>query len=342
MPRKPTDFAWHLSRYFLEHLAVTRGLSENTIASRRTTFTLLIDYCIRLEGISTKNITVARIDKQLVLRFLEWLETDRNNSISTRNIRLDALKTFFSYLQVTTPEYILQCQQIISIPRKKTPKKNVEWLSLDKVQAILQSINSATYCGLRDLAILSLLYDSGARVSELIGITVGDLRVADPACVRLFGKGMKERVVPLMGNTIEVLASYLKQRSMRKPYLADELLFLNRSQEKLTRSGVTYILQKHCEEALRLNPDIGLKIIAPHLMRHSKAVHLLQSGVPLIYIRDFLGHKEISTTEVYARCDSAAVRKALENSNRIEIDVMEPIWQRESSTLRWLESLSAQ
>jgi site-specific recombinase XerD len=340
MPKKPTDFAWHLSKYFLEHLAGTRGLSENTVASRRTAFTLLIDYCNRFEGIATKDITVTRLDKQLVIRFLEWLEISRNNSVSTRNIRLDALKTFFAYLQISAPEHLLQCQQIISLPRKRAPKETVKWLPLEQVQAILQAIDIATYYGLRDLAILSLLYDSGARVSELIGITVSDLRMSDPACVRLFGKGMKARVVPLMGKTIEILSNYLKQRSSRVLFGSDEPLFVNRSQDRLTRSGITYILQRHCKEAARSNPDSGLMVITPHRLRHSKAVHLLQAGVPLIYIRDFLGHKEISTTEIYARCDSAAVRKALEKSNQIEIDLKEPIWQRKSSTLRWLESLS--
>lgn len=339
MPKEPTDFAMHLSRYFLGYLAGTRGLSENTIISRRTTFTLLLDYCNRIEGISINNITIAKLDRALVSGFLEWLENTRLNSISTRNIRLDALKTFFSYLQAVAPEYLLQCQQILSIPRKKAPQENVKWLSLEAIQAILHVIDSSTYQGLRNLAMLSLLYDSGARVSELIDACVGDLRMNEPACIRLFGKGRKERVIPLMSKTAEVLIKYLEQRKTREAFAEDAPLFANRSRCKLTRSGVTYILQKYCMAAADAYPDASIRCVSPHIIRHSKAVHLLQSDVPLIYIRDFLGHAELSTTEIYARCDSSAVRKALEKSNGIEVDLEEPVWQRESSIMQWLESL---
>lgn len=337
MPKDPTDFARHLSGYFLDYLAGSRNLSENTIASRRATFALLIEYCRTAEGIPTSSLMIRHIDRALVERFLKWTEDERGNAASTRNVRLDAIKTFFAYLQAVAPERMLQCQQIMAIPRKRAPKANVRWLELGEVEALLAAIDSSRYSGLRHLALLSLLYDSAARVSEVAGARVRDLRTDDPARIRLFGKGSKERFVPLMGDTVEVLEKYLARRSERDGCTPDDYLFVNRSGERLTRGGITYILQKYWSAANCGSPS---KQITPHVMRHSKAVHLLQAGVPLIYIRDFLGHVEVATTEVYARCDQEAIRKAIEESNGIAIDLEEPIWERDPGILRWLESLS--
>lgn len=339
MPKAPTDFAKHLSGYFIGHLAGAKNLSENTIASRRTTFALLIEYCGDVEGMPASSLTVRDVDRALVERFLGWAEGVRGNSPSTRNVRLDAIKTFFAYLQAAAPEHMLQCQQVAAIPRKRVPKPCVRWLALDEVQALLGSIDSSRYAGLRDLALLSLLYDSGGRVSEVADARVRDLRTDEPARIRLLGKGSKERYVPLMGSTVAVLRSYLARRGEREPVDGGDHLFVNRSGNRLTRGGVAHILQKHWSRASD-RPEGGLAKVTPHVLRHSKAVHLLQAGVPLIYIRDFLGHSEISTTEVYAKCDQSAIREALEKSNGVQVDVEEPAWERDRSLLRWLESLS--
>lgn len=340
MIRQPTDFARHLSGYFINHLAGEMGVSENTIASRRTSFTLLIGYCNQQEGITTRDITIRALDRDLICRFLEWLENERGNCIATRNIRLDAVKTFFAYLQTVAPEHLLQCQQVLAIPRKKAQRETVSWLTREAVSALFHGIESSTYGGLRDLALLMLLYDSAARVSELAETRVRDLRTDDPACVRLLGKGRKERNVPLMSGTVDIVEKYLAQRNRRAPYTRDDFLFVNRSGRKLTRGGITHILRKHCEIAMERSPESGIRMITPHQLRHSKAVHMLQGGVPLIYIRDFLGHVEMSTTEIYARCEASAVREALEKGGRIEVEVDEPMWQRDGNMLSWLESLS--
>ena len=337
MPREPTDFAFRLSGYFLDYLAGSRDLSEHTIASRRTTFSLLIDYCAAVEGIPTSSLSIQQIDRPLVERFLSWTENVRGNSASTRNVRMDAIKSFFSYLQTVAPEHLLQCQQIAAMPRKRAPKACVRWLTLEEVQSLLAGIDGSRYQGLRNLALLSLLYDSAARVSELAGARVRDLRTGEPARVRLFGKGPKERFVPLMSPTVDVLAKYLERRSERSGHSPDDYLFVNRSGGGLTRGGVTYVLQKCWSEA-GMHERSGQ--VTPHVLRHSRAVHLLQAGVPIVYIRDFLGHEGIATTEVYARCDQSAIRRAIEKSNNIKVDLEEPIWEREPGILRWLESLS--
>ena len=339
MPKAPTDFARCLSAYFLDYLAGSRNLSENTIASRRTTFSLLIEYCRTAEGIPTSSLMIHDIDRPLIERFLQWCEEERGNSPSTRNLRLDAVKTFFAYLQAVAPEHLMQCQQVAAIPRKRTPKACVRWLTMDEVQSLLHGIDSSRYHGLRDLALLALLYDSGARVSELARARVADLRTDEPARIRLVGKGPKERFVPLMGDTVDVLRSYILHRSERNPLCPDDHLFVNRSGNGLTRGGITHILQRHWLDVPTGNHD-GRAAPTPHILRHSKAVHLLQAGVPLIYIRDFLGHSELSTTEIYAQCDHGAIRKAIEQSNGVAIDADEPAWERDSDLLRWLESLS--
>lgn len=340
MRNEPTDFARHLSDYFLRHLACERGLSAHTIASRRTAFTLLIEFCVERENIPARSMTVRAIDRDLVVRFLDWLEDERGNGVSTRNVRLDAIKTFFEYLMAVAPEHMLQCQQVLSIPRKREPKAMVGWLRQEAVGAILEMPDSSTYHGLRDLALLTLLYDSAARVSEVADARTRDLRLEEPACVRLLGKGNKERSVPLTGAAVDVLGEYLRRARSRGRCGATDHLFVNRSGAGLTRGGIAYVLKKYCEEAMARRPDAGVRVITPHILRHSKAVHLLQAGVPLIYIRDFMGHADVSTTEVYARCEASEVRAALERSARIDIEVEEPVWQRDGSILGWLESLS--
>lgn len=340
MAKAPTDFARHLSGYFLSYLAGSKNLSENTIASRRTTFSLLMEYCAAVEGIPAARLTIADVDRPLVERFLAWLEANRCNSASTCNVRLDAVKTFFDYLQGVAPEHLLQCQQVVSIPRKREPKPCVRWLALDEVRAMLHAIDSGTYQGLRDLALISLLYDSAARVSELADARVRDLRVEAPPRIRLVGKGSKERFVPLMGETAHVMREYLRRRGDRRPFSADDHLFVNRSGTGLTRGGISHILQRRWESVPPGQRDLGGSKVTPHTLRHSRAVHLLQADVPLIYIRDFLGHAELATTEIYAQCDSRAVREAVERSNGIAVDVEQPVWERDPSLLRWLESLS--
>lgn len=341
MAASPTDFARHLSGYFLRHLACERGLSEHTVASRRTAFTLLIEFCGECEGIPVGKITVATLDRDRIVRFLDWLEGERGNCVATRNVRLDAIKTFFAYLMAVAPEHMLQCQQVLSIPRKREPEAMVGWLGAEAVRAILEDPDSSTYQGLRDLALLTLLYDSAARVSEVADVRLRDVRLEDPACVRLVGKGNKERSVPLTSPTVAVLREYLGRTRARRRCDQTDHLFVNRSGRPLTRGGISYVLRKHCEGAMAKSPDAGVRVITPHILRHSKAVHLLQADVPLIYIRDFLGHADVATTEVYARCEASDVRAALERSCRIEVEVEEPVWQREDGILSWLESLSS-
>jgi integrase/recombinase XerD len=336
---KPTNFAYYLTKYLSIHLPDIRGLSSNTIMAYRDTFTLLFRYFQEIRNIPPEKLTIQSIDRDAIAGYLDWLETSRKCSASTRNQRLASLKAFFQYLQTETPEYVYQCQQILSIPAKKALFKTMEYLSLDGVKAILDSPNTSTKDGRRDIVLLTLLYDSGARVQEIADMKVKDIRLNKPATIRLTGKGNKTRTVPIMEPTALLVAQYIKENILDSKEKGDYPLFRNRSGNKLTRGGIAYILKKYVNEAKIRVPSVIPESVSPHHLRHSKAMHLLQSGVNLIYIRDFLGHVEISTTQVYAKVDGKIKREALENAYQPVHKSELPTWKQDQGLLAWLKNL---
>lgn len=336
---KPTDFAYHLANFLTKYLPGTMGLSPNTIMSYRDTFCLLLEFCRSNEKKPAEKITLNDLEKKLVEKYLEWIEKARNCMTSTRNVRLAAIHAFCRYLQMEFPDFIYQAQQILAIPVKRAKKPAVEYISLDAMKYLLERPDTNTKTGRRDLVMLSLLYDSGARVQELADLKVLDVRVTDPATVKLTGKGRKSRVVPLMRPMATLLEQYLEENDFTDPYARDYPLFQNRSKGKLTREGITYTVKRYAKEAINKAPELFPDKLSPHCFRHSKAVHLLQSGVNLIYIRDFLGHVDIQTTEIYARIDGEMKRKALEKStNKTVLDRL-PEWQKNSGLMTWLKKL---
>lgn len=336
---KPTDFAYHLSNYLSIYLPGIRGVSSNTIMSYRDTFTLLLKFFKLQINIEPEKITIQIFNRNVIEDFLHWIEQERCNSIATRNQRLSAIHAFFRYLQLEIPEKIMLCQEIISIPMKKNQTKAINYLTFDGIKSILSKPDLNTSSGRRDLVILTLLYDTGARVSELTNVVVGDIRLAEPATIRLTGKGKKARIVPLMKKTSELLKIYIEERNLSKSQMYDFPLFVNRTNQKLTRAGIAYILDKYVTQARITTPEIIPNIISPHCLRHSKAVHLLQAGVNLVYIRDLLGHTDIKTTEIYAKTDTKMKREALEKAyeNTSTRDI--PVWQTDKSLMSWLATL---
>ena len=238
-----------------------------------------------------------------------------------------------------TPDYIYISQQILSIPLKKCPDEIMEYLTLDGIKAILDAVDTSTFSGRRDLVLLSVLYDSGARVQEIADLVVGDMRLQKPATVRLTGKGNKKRIVPLMEPTVQLLQQYLNENHLLSSDKYYQPVFTNRSKTKLTRAGIAYVLNKYVCSARNKASVLIPEKVSPHSLRHSKAMHLLQSGVPLIYIRDFLGHSEIATTEIYARCDTKQKRKALEMAYPVLHNSQLPAWEKDDDLMRWLKSL---
>lgn len=335
----PTDFAKHLTTFLTDFLPGQKNVSRNTIKSYRDTFKLLLHYCQEQEGIAAEAITMTTLSSYLILHFLEWVETMRHCSISTRNQRLAAVHSFFRYAQSEEPAGLYQFQQVIAIPVKKTGTSGIVHLTPEAMQLLLAQPETTTPGGRRHLTLMSVLYDTGARVQELIDLKVGDVILNNPAVIILTGKGRKTRRVPIMKGTVLLLERYLHEHNLGSSWKNDYPLFMNKQQKKLTQKGVAYIISVYAEQARRVSPLIPAKV-HPHLFRHSKAMHLLKAGVNLIYIRDFLGHTDIKVTEVYARADTETKRKAIEDACEDLIDVSNlPDWTKDQALLTWLSEL---
>jgi len=331
-----TDFAVFLHRFLTSHLAGLRGCSPNTIASYRDTFKLLIAWFRDHRSIPPDKLTLDLIDAAAVTEFLNWLETERHNSIATRNQRLAATSSFFRWLQSQDPARMAACQDILAVPAKKKTRPGVNHLTVEQTRRLLDQPDRSTRRGRRDATLLATLYDTAARVSELADLTVRDIRVEPPALAVLTGKGRKIRHVPLGDNTAALLAAYLAEHGLDHPGHDDHPLFVNQHGSKLSRGGIAWIIGKY--QAQADDPTLAGADLSPHVLRHSRAMHLYEAGVPLPYIRDILGHVELATTDIYARASTEAKRKALEAAYDIVTNDL-PEWNHDSGLLSWLTSL---
>lgn len=336
---KETDFARYLTQFLTVYLPGHLGSKKNTLLSYRDSFSLLLKYCRDVENYAPEKLMITQIDRELVLRFLKWLEEERHCKITTRNQRLAAIHSFFSFLMVEAPQYMEQCQKVLSIPMKKADKPPLMYLPLDAVKGLLEQPDRNTSHGRRDAVLLSLLYDTGARVQELVDLKVCDINLNDTVTIVLTGKGGKSRIVPVMKPTGELLRQYIEGNGLSHPARSRNPLFTNRGNHPLTRAGVTYILKKYAAQAQGIGVKDISEEITPHWLRHSKAMHLLQSGVNLIYIRDLLGHSDVSTTEIYARADETMKRKALLEAYESPSEEQLPAWKKDKGLLDWLKSL---
>ena len=275
------------------------------------------------------------INDKVIYEFLEWLEVKRGNAFSTRNQRLAAIHAFYRYIQMQHPEMFMECQRILAIPFKETQKQTVHFLSEPVLKELLSRPNQSNKFGIRDTAILCLLYDSGARVQELVDLALSDIRLETLSTVRLLGKGRKVRIVPIMNPTAKILKKYLGTWDLNPKTSPDAPLFVNHQGNNLTRNGITYILKKYMSQ---VTSQENQKPITPHIIRHSKAMHLLHADVNLHYIRDFLGHVNVETTELYARADAEMKRKAFEKANLDFPIENQTTWQKNESLMSWLQS----
>lgn len=332
-----TDFAVYLRRFLTGHLAGVRGCSPNTVASYRDTFKLLIAYYRDERSIPPAKLTLDRIDAAAVKAFLDWLEAARHNSVSTRNQRLAAISSFHAWLQTKDPARMAGCQDVLAIGAKKQARPVIKHLTVDQTRRLLAQPDRSTRQGRRDATLLATLYDTAARAQELADLTVRDLRLRPPALAALTGKGGKTRHVPLMDNTAALLAAYLAERRLDGPGHDNHPVFFNQHGTKLSRGGIVWIIRKYHSET-NDPPPAGTEI-SPHVLRHSKAMHVYDAGVPLPYIRDILGHVDLSTTEIYARASTEAKRKALEAAYPITIADDLPEWNQDAELLDWLTSL---
>lgn len=300
---KPTDFSRHLTDFLVRYLPHERGASTNTMHSYRDTFTLFLSY-METKGVKAEKLTMDCITKDCIVSFLDWLKVERKCGISTRNARLAAIHSFFKYLQYQNPDRIYEYQRIMSISNKKAPKPTIKHLTVEGIKILLQQPDTTRIKERRDLALLSLMYDTGCRVSEIVNLTPQNIRLDRPYTVIVTGKGNKTRVIPILEGQLNILKTHMQENGLLKPENLQHPLFSNCWGEKLTRAGISNILNKYINKAKDSRPDLIPDGVSCHSLRHSKAMHLLQAGVNLVYIRDLLGHVNIQTTEIYARADS--------------------------------------
>lgn len=332
-----TDFAVSLRRFLTSHLAGLRGCSPNTVASYRDAFKLLIIHFRDERSIPPGKLTLDHLNVAAITGFLDWLQTSRGNSASTRNQRLAAISSFCTWMQTEDPARMAGYQDILAIPAKKQDLPDVHYLTVEQTRRLLAQPDRSTRRGRRDVTLLATLYDTACRVQELADITVRDIRLQPPAMVALTGKGRKTRHVPLMSNTTAMLAAYLAEHHLDRPGHDDHPLFFNQHGTKLSRGGIAWIIRKY--QARSGDPQLVDAAVSPHILRHSKSMHLYESGVPLPYIRDILGHVDLATTEIYARASTEAKRRALEAAYPDLTPDDLPEWNQDVGLLDWLTNL---
>lgn len=325
-----------ITDFFITHLARERGASSHTVIAYRDALKMLLSFAARLRCCTVDRLRFEDLSVEVTLQFLTHLENDRQNSVRSRNARLAALHSFFRYASSREPALALSCQRMLAIPFKKTTTRTLGYLTDEEMKSLLDHIDRDAVNGERDYVLIALLYDTGARVQELLNLRPSDLRLERPAFVRISGKGRRERICPLLPQTARLVGRFLAEQ--KRAIEDDGSCFLNRYGQRLSRHGVRYLLKKYIAVTRQDTPRIGRPGISPHTLRHTKAMHLLQAGLPLITIKDILGHADVKSTEVYVETDLEMRRKALEQ-------VGTPSKARRSRNtlapdlLKWLESL---
>jgi len=337
-----TDFAEYLQTFFMDYLAGERGVSRHTLRSYRDTFVLLIEYMKDTCAIPADKLMMADFNREVILSFLNWLQDKKQCSVSTRNQRYAAIRSFCDCLQYKDPTRLALWQSIRSIKTKNKPTTMISNLTVEGIKCLLEQISTCSRSGRRNLAIISLLYESGARVQELIDLLPSSIRFEQPAIVYLNGKGDKKRAVPLGKKQTTILKTYMEENHLNNPFQTGRPLFFNSRGAKLTNSGITFILKKYADIARIIHPELIPPKISPHVLRHSRSMHLLQAGVNLVHIRDILGHVSIKTTEIYARTDSKQRQEALEKASKdiFDTEIKTPSWEKDGKLKDFLKSLA--
>jgi len=322
-----------LQSFFIQHLQLNKRVSSETIASYRDTLKLLLQYIKKQKGKEPTKLTVEDLDVDVILCFLDYLEKDRNNSIRSRNARLAAIRTFFRWVALREPRSVSLATRILAIPPKRSDKKLVKALSRTEVEAIISATDLTEWKGRRDNALLLTLYNSGARVSEIISLQRHQIHFGVNTFLQLYGKGRKERTVPLWTKTSRVLQNWFHELE-DKP---SQVVFPNARGKVLSRDGVEYILKQTVMKAKEQCHSLNNQKVSPHTLRHTTAMHLLQSGVDISVIALWLGHESIETTHMYLEADLQTKQKALEKLN--PIDSLIPKFKPTDEVLAFLTSL---
>lgn len=329
-----TDFAWMIKGFLTEYLPHQRGYGSNTISSYKDALKKLVQY-LSEAGYDLSSFQMKDLDKKLIIQFLEWLRKNGSSS-STANQRLAAIKTFCTYAQQECIECLPDLQDIEGIKCKREEGREIQFLSVDQMRTLINAPDSRNTTGFRHHLILSLLYDSGCRVQELCDLRVGDITLGSDPVIILHGKGDKYRTVPISAEMASLIEQYL-ERNTGISRLRTNLLITNKNRSAMSRDGVEYIIQKYVDR-IRKSDSSFPEHVHPHMFRHSKAMHMLASGVNIVYIRDFLGHENIETTMIYAKADNALKNKAINKlAPKLVNETEFPDWSKDQDLLAYLK-----
>ena len=336
-----TDMAMLLKDFFETYLPKERGVSNHTIRSYSATFQSLYAFFKDNKGIRANKLFVKDLSRRSINDYLNWLEMEKGNKVSTRNSRLASVKAFCHYAQYKDFKNLARWQDILSIKSKKADMPYMSFLTQEGMKTLLSEVPTDTIQGRRHLAILAFLYDTGARANELISFSAHNLNLTKPYHVILSGKGRKKRIVPIHEKLVLILKAYMKDANIELNNISKQPLFVNAYGRKLTSAGLTHIIMMYADKVRENFPALMPKRLSPHSFRHSKATHLLQAGMNIIYVRDFLGHSSVKTTETYVRMDSEQKRKALEAAAADIVPQSQTIevWNDDEKLLNWLKGL---
>ena len=336
-PNQPSTLGRALRGFFVEYLPRQRALSPHTLQSYRDGIKLLLRFVAGKNG-DPSSLTPEALTVERITAFLQHLETARHKQPATRNVRLSAVHSFFRYLARENPEHVSQAQCVLGIPFKRICTREVQHLDFEEIHAVIAAIDRAQANGLRDRALLSLMFNTGARASEIVGLQTTDLRLATPPSILLRGKGQKERTCPLWPETANLLRELMEQQgvTVSKP----SAIVLNHRGAPLTRFGIRLILKKYVRKASERQPSLKRKRLHPYSLRHSAAIHLLRSGVDISTIAHWLGHASLNTTNRYLTIDLEAKREALEKAQPLVMkNGRQRNWRTKQDLIAWLESL---
>jgi len=309
---KQTLFMRQLDTYFESYLPEVKMCSKNTSSAYGDAFTLLFCFFEQEKGIPHYLIDYKHLSVDVFDDFVIWLGKERNCGAASKKHRMSAISSFLKYASKREIPALRALNNIVSIDKPSVPNSPFPYFTLEETKILLSQPNPSERLGARDMVLMSLLYDSAARAQELCDIKVCDIRFTSPAKIGLHGKGNKSREVPISDEVSQLLKFYLKSVGLNNLENRDKHLFSSQTHEMMTTSCVRGIVKKYVSVAKSMHPNLfGSPKYSPHSLRHSKAVHMVEAGNALIYIRDFLGHKTVKSTEIYARVSQDAVTKAL-------------------------------
>lgn len=329
-----SDFSKLVQTFFCERLINQQDVSSRTVTAYRDTFCLLFRFIEKRDGCLPDQITLAHLNANLIVDFLNYLEQDRGNCIRTRNARLAAIRSFFQFASLEVPDCLSLVNRVLAIPMKRFDRPSIRYLTREEIEALIAAPNHLTWVGRRDIAMFTTLYNTGARVSELIRIRLEDIFILNKsASISLHGKGRKNRTVPLWKSTAKRLKNWIQEI----PNYPDTPLFPDAKGNALSRSGVEFRLKCAAKKASETCISISRQSVSPHLIRHTTAMHMLQSGVDISVIALWLGHESIQTTHMYMEADLRTKEIAMskiEPSSEIQIR-----YKPKDKLLQFLEAL---